>query len=89
MPPGFNPELMEVSVSLLSMADQTLDNPSKNLNILSMNNPSALILKWCETSLYFLIYFAKELCHCLEGVNQKDIPLNTAEYFSYSSVPRC
>lgn len=54
-----------------------------------MNYPSALILKWCETLPYFLIRFARDLCHCFEGIKQKkDIPLNPAEYFGYSSVPR-
>lgn len=71
-------------------AEQTLDHPPKYLDILSMNYPSALILKWCETSPCFLIGFATELCHCFEGREQKkDIPLNPAGYFSYNSVPQC
>lgn len=61
-------------------AEQMLDHPSKYLDILRMNYPSALILKWCETAPYFLIRFARELCHCFEGIKQKkDIPLNPAE----------
>lgn len=69
-------------------AEQTLDHPSRYLDSMNRKDPSALMLIQYEISPHFLICFARQLYHCFEGTQQKDIPLNPAEYSIYSSVPR-